>query len=268
MLYKYTAMRMDGKRPQESQETYSAGRLAIDSQPPGLLIQLMARQRPVWRRSNPGKQTFTHSSPPAKSWLQVSATFRGIRRRHREWVLAESILGGTMAGRKLLVIALSSVLGWAHGSIAAESAGSDPAKPPEFAKAPDYSKRAHLLDASIRTRLLGRWSNPVDRVIIEITTIDLTSGALRGMEWAQTGPAAWNAHELVGWVNAAPAQENMDSVIPVTFSTTLYEYGTLPSWAGFLRDDQIITMHYLIWPNRRYSWDHVSAFQETWTRIP
>jgi len=27
-------------------------------------------------------------------------------------------------------------------------------------------------------------------------------------------------------------------------------------------------MHYLVWPNRSYSWDHISAFQETWTRLP
>jgi hypothetical protein len=27
-------------------------------------------------------------------------------------------------------------------------------------------------------------------------------------------------------------------------------------------------MHYLVWPNRPYSWDHISTFQETWTRLP
>jgi len=59
-----------------------------------------------------------------------------------------------------------------------------------------------------------------------------------------------------------------DNVVPVTFSTTLYEYGTLPVWAGFLRDDKLITMHYLVWPNRPYSWEHISTFQETWTKLP
>ena len=83
-----------------------------------------------------------------------------------------------------------------------------------------------------------------------------------------TGPAAANEHELIGWVSGAPQRESWDTVIPVTFSTTLYEYGTLPVWAGFLRDDRLVTMHYLVWPTKPYSWDHISAFQETWTRSP
>ncbi len=69
-------------------------------------------------------------------------------------------------------------------------------------------------------------------------------------------------------MSSAPKKDGYDNVLPVVFSTTLYEYGTLPSWAGFYRDGQIVTMHYLIWPNRSYSWDHVSTFQETWTKMP
>jgi len=68
-------------------------------------------------------------------------------------------------------------------------------------------------------------------------------------------------------VSAAPPKESYDNVVPVTFTTTLYEYGTLPVWAGFLRDDKLITLHYLVWPNRPYAWDHISTFQETWTRL-
>jgi hypothetical protein len=130
----------------------------------------------------------------------------------------------------------------------------------------DYSKRAQPLDASIKARLVGKWTNPVDRVIIEITSVDLESGQISGKEWPTTGQASGSEHTLLGWVSAAPPREGFDNVIPVSFSTTLFEYGTLPVWAGFLRGDSLITMHYLIWPNRTYTWDHVSAFQETWTR--
>ena len=133
---------------------------------------------------------------------------------------------------------------------------------------PDYGKRAQALDPSLRIQLVGKWTNPVDSVVIEITSVDLVSGQLRGKEWPTTGPAAGNEHELVGWVSAGPAQEGFDNVVAVSFSTTLYEYGTLPVWAGFVRDNKIITMHYLVWPVRRYPWDHVSTFQETWSRIP
>jgi hypothetical protein len=130
----------------------------------------------------------------------------------------------------------------------------------------DYSKRAQALDPSIRTRLIGRWTNPVDRVVVEFTSIDLESGQVRGKEWPTTGPASASEHDIVGWVSGAPPRDGFDNVIPVSFSTTLFEYGTLPVWAGFLRGDSLVTMHYLIWPNRTYSWDHISTFQETWVK--
>jgi hypothetical protein len=134
--------------------------------------------------------------------------------------------------------------------------------------APDYGKRAQALEPAMKSRLLGRWTNPVDALIIEISSIDLVSGQIRGRVMPTTGPAAADEHDLIGWVSAAPLKESFDNVIPITFSTTLYEYGTLPVWAGFLREDKLITMHYLVWPNRPYSWDHISTFQETWTRLP
>ena len=133
--------------------------------------------------------------------------------------------------------------------------------------APDYGKRLQVLEPSLKPRLLGKWTNPVDNLVIEISSIDLTSGEIRGKVSPTSGPAAADEHELIGWVSAAPPKESYDNVVPVTFSTTLYEYGTLPVWAGFLRGDKLITLHYLVLPNRPYSWDHISAFQETWTRL-
>lgn len=137
-----------------------------------------------------------------------------------------------------------------------------------FAAPPDYSKRAAAIDDSLRSALVGRWTNPVDRLIISFDSIDPLSGKIEGTVTPVTGPAAANAHELIGWVNAAPAKPDADNVTPVTFSTTLYEYGTLPAWSGYLKDGKLVTMHYLVWPNKTYSWDHISAFQETWTRLP
>ena len=144
---------------------------------------------------------------------------------------------------------------------------SPPAQPVAMTSA-DYSKRASALDPSLSAKLVGRWTNDVDKLVIEIASVDLASGTLRGRVSPTTGPAAANGHDLVGWVSAAPSKENFDNVVPVTFSTSLYEYGTLPVWAGFLKDEKIVTMHYLVWPNRSYAWDHISTFQETWTKIP
>ena len=133
---------------------------------------------------------------------------------------------------------------------------------------PEYTKRAQALDPAVTAKLLGKWTNPVDNLVIEIRSVDLVSGQIRGRVSPTSGPAAADEHELIGWVSAAPRKESYDHVVPVTFSTTLYEYGTLPVWAGFLRDDKLVTMLYLVWPNRPYPWDHVSAFSEIWVRVP
>jgi len=138
----------------------------------------------------------------------------------------------------------------------------------QVSRGADYSKRLQALDSGIQKRLIGKWTNPVDHVVIEIVSIDLASGQVKGKEWPTTGQAAGAEHDLIGWVNSAPPREGFDNVIPVSFSTTMFEYGTLPIWAGFLRDDKIISMHYLVWPNKTYTWDHISTFQETWTRMP
>jgi hypothetical protein len=138
----------------------------------------------------------------------------------------------------------------------------------QAAAAPNYGKRIQALEPAIQARLLGKWTNPVDGLVIEISSVDLASGQIKGRVSPTSGPAAADEHELTGWISAAPQKDSFDNVVPITFSTTLYEYGTLPVWAGFLRDDKLITMHYLVWPNRTYSWDHISTFQETWTRLP
>jgi len=134
--------------------------------------------------------------------------------------------------------------------------------------APDYSKRAAPLEAALKSALVGKWTNPVDHLIVDIIDIDLMSGKISGNISPTTGPAAGDAHELIGWVSNAPERKDFDRVIPVTFSTTLYEYGTLPSWYGYLKDGQMITMSSLVWPNKPYAWDHTTLFQVTWTKLP
>jgi hypothetical protein len=139
--------------------------------------------------------------------------------------------------------------------------------------APDYSKRALPLSDSLRASLIGKWTNPVDDLIIEIDSVDPVSGEIRGREWPTTpfrsdSSPAGTEHDLRGWVSGAPPKQGFDNVVPVTFTTTLFEYGSLPVWAGYLRDGKIETMSYLVWPNRTYPWDHFSAISQTWTKLP
>jgi hypothetical protein len=156
----------------------------------------------------------------------------------------------TMHARILTALALSAAL-----------------TPQTAISAPDYSKRLQKIDKTVEASLIGKWTNPVDHLVIEIDSVDLESGKISGKVQPTTGPAAADEHELTGWISAAPVKEGFDNVTPITFSTTLYEYGTLPAWAGYLKDSRIVTMHYLVWPNKTYSWDHISAFSETWTKL-
>jgi hypothetical protein len=135
------------------------------------------------------------------------------------------------------------------------------------ARAQPAPKRAAALDPALQTRLLGRWTNAIDHVIVDIASIDLATGKLAGRE-AAPGSASDQVHELVGWISDAPNQPGFDHVVPVTFATSLPEYGTLPVWAGWLRGDELVTMHYLVWPTRPYPWAHVTSGQETWTKLP
>ena len=134
--------------------------------------------------------------------------------------------------------------------------------------APDYSKRAGPIDPAVKTALLGKWTNSLDHLIIDITDVDLTSGKISGNLSPTTGPAAADAHELTGWVSDAPQRKDADHVVPVSFSGSLYEYGTLPNWFGYLKDGQIVTMSSLVWPNKPYAWDHTTIFQVIWTKLP
>jgi len=54
--------------------------------------------------------------------------------------------------------------------------------------APDYGKRLQVLEPSLKPRLLGKWTNPVDNLVIEISSIDLTSGEIRGKVSPTSGP--------------------------------------------------------------------------------
>src|SRR5215467_5259989 len=72
----------------------------------------------------------------------------------------------------------------------------------ECAGSIDYTKRALVLDKTIQNALLGRWTNPGDNLIIEIDSVDLTSGKLSGKVQPTSGPAAADDHELTGWVSA------------------------------------------------------------------
>jgi len=138
---------------------------------------------------------------------------------------------------------------------------------PAFATA-DYTKRLSPIDPQVEKALLGKWTNESDHLVIEIRSVDLKRGAISGSLLPTTGPAAADDHELTGWISAAPARADVDNVTPITFSTTLYEYGTLPTWAGYLKDGKIVTLHYLVWPNKTYRWDHISTYAETWTKLP
>ena len=127
-------------------------------------------------------------------------------------------------------------------------------------------ERAVPLDPSLQTKLLGKWSAATSTLTIEIDSLDLATGRLEGKEWPTADSS--KVHELIGWVSAAPPRDKADNVVTISFSTSLVEYGTLPSWVGFIRDDKLITLWNQVWPVKAYTWDHFTANQDVWIKSP
>src|SRR5437667_11488871 len=98
--------------------------------------------------------------------------------------------------------------------------------------APDYAKRLQALEPALKTRLLGRWTNPVDGLVSEISSIDLASGQIRGTVSPTSGPAAANEHELGGRARAGAQEETYDNVVPLTWRTPTHEHGSRPVGGG------------------------------------
>src|SRR5215472_16589163 len=125
--------------------------------------------------------------------------------------------------------------------------------------------------ASWQSKLIGKWTQhhvgmSLQGATFSITSVDAATGELRGKWIPPTGPASGREFDVVGWVSSAPARENLDNVITISFSVSLTTYGSITSYTGYFEDDRITVSWFNIKPNTTYRWDHISTGQDIFTR--
>lgn len=131
---------------------------------------------------------------------------------------------------------------------------------------------SHGRDLSSQSKaLLGKWTNQNETkgpAVINITSIDPTTGRLSGKYYPPSGAAAGKEFEIVGWVSSAPPAANLDNAIVVSFSVSLSSYGSIATWTGFLKENKIIASSANVRSNTGYEWNHITATYDVWTRNP
>jgi len=122
---------------------------------------------------------------------------------------------------------------------------------------------------SIPSMLVGTWTNgnpDKGAATMKITSVDASTGEIRGTYVPPSGAAGGRQFGVVGWVSSAPPVPRQHNVIVVTFSTSLTTYGSVATWTGYVRDNTIIASWLNSRPNSGYEWDHLTTGQDTWTR--
>ena len=133
------------------------------------------------------------------------------------------------------------------------------------------SSRSHTQDISMQNKLIGKWTNQNEAkgsATINITSVDSTTGQLKGKYSPPSGAAAGKEFDIVGWVSSAPSVANRDNVIVVSFSVSLTTYGSIATWTGFLKENKIVASSSNVRPNSGYEWDHITATYDVWTKNP
>ena len=126
-------------------------------------------------------------------------------------------------------------------------------------------------DASMRSKLIGKWTNQNETkgpAVINITAVDSATGQLKGKYSPPSGAAAGKEFDIIGWVSSAPQAANRDNVIVVSFGVSLTTYGSIATWTGFLKDNKIIASSSNVRSNTGYEWDHITATYDVWTKNP
>ena len=133
------------------------------------------------------------------------------------------------------------------------------------------SLRSDAQDASMQSKLVGKWTNQNETkgpAIINITSVDSATGQLTGKYSPPSGAAAGKEFDVIGWVISAPPVANRDNVIVISFSVSLKTHGSIATWTGFLKSHKIIASSSNARSNTGYEWDHITATYDVWTRNP
>jgi Avidin family len=123
---------------------------------------------------------------------------------------------------------------------------------------------------SPQSYLVGKWAERTpgikEETDVTITSVDAATGQIKGKWVPPSGPAAGKEFDLIGWVSTAPPVDKADNVVVVSFTVSLSTYGSLASFIGYLKDNQLITLSHNVRPNAPYEWAHVVANTAIFTK--
>ena len=133
------------------------------------------------------------------------------------------------------------------------------------------SANGQMQNNSIPSGLIGKWTQhytgmSLQGAVLNITSVDPSTGLLRGKWEPPSGAASGKEFDVVGWVGSAPPREPFDNVITVSFSVNLTTYGSIISYAGYFKNNTITVSWFNIKPNSTYKWDHISTGQDIFTK--
>jgi hypothetical protein len=117
--------------------------------------------------------------------------------------------------------------------------------------------------------LVGEWKNGLDKPsTLKIKSIDSTTGMLTGTYYEGSTGAE---EPVIGYVNSAVPDKG-DNVRVLSFTVRWSKFGSITSWAGYLRIDpnsKAPTL-YMQWnltrANSNFDWDHIISNQDRFTK--
>ena len=127
-------------------------------------------------------------------------------------------------------------------------------------------------EPSLQAKLVGKWKEQSagvkDGATLNITSVDPSTGQLKGKWIPPSGAASGKEFEVIGWVSTfASPDKALDHVDVITLAVSLSAFGSVTSYTGFLKDDKIVTLSHNVRPNSRYEWDHITANESVFTRF-
>jgi hypothetical protein len=131
--------------------------------------------------------------------------------------------------------------------------------------------RSQAQGTSKQDKLIGKWTQhytgmSLQGAILNITSVDPTTGQLKGKWIPPSGAAGGKEFDVIGWVSSAQPREKLDNVITISLTVSLITYGSITSYTGYFRDNKITASWFNIKPNSTYEWDHISTGQDTFTK--
>lgn len=117
------------------------------------------------------------------------------------------------------------------------------------------------------SNLIGVWKNQLNSTF-NLTHVDSVTMELRGLYRSPSGTPG-SPYPALGYFNFASTNDlEKDSQIVVTFCVHWGSIGSITTWNGVVRGDNVLISQWLlVRPISSYVWDHTLTGQDTFNKI-